>query len=131
MKLHFRKAIQLGFALCMYCSTAHSSEVMTWIPPYNIAESKRVLDTTFANIPVSEAISRVGLQFWNIDTSGNVILRNDGYAVAPTDSIVQDLSQWGKSKNVKILMTIYNNGTDIYGYKSFDWRLVRKSFKIF
>jgi hypothetical protein len=68
---------------------------------------------------VKSALSRVGLQFWNISSKGSVSLSNS------TTADVQWFVNWGKQNNIKILLTVVNYGLDEHNYNGFDWTLVR------
>jgi hypothetical protein len=109
--------------------SALSAEVTAWVPWYGIAGSKAVLQNTYGGIPVDQVVSRVGLQFWNITSVGKVeLLSLDSSAPAlVTDADVRWFVDWGATHNVKILLTVVNNGQKENGYASFDWRLVRSA----
>jgi len=97
---------------------------MTWVSPYYINQSKTVLETTYGGIPVKSILSRLGLQFWNISTKGSVNLLSNGNRQL-TDADVRWFASWGKQNNIKILLTVVNDGGPEYGHNGFDWRLVR------
>lgn len=102
-------------------TTQAQNDVITWVPTYALASSKKVLQSSFGDVAVKDALTQVGLQFWNIHTSGTVKLID----VNETD--VQWFTTWGKQSNIKILLTVVNFGTQEFGYNGFDWRLVRKA----
>lgn len=110
--------------LLIYCGyifhfPASAQEVMTWVSPYYINDSKTVLETSYGGIPVKSSLSRVGLQFWNISSKGSVSLLHS------TDVDVRWFANWGKQNNIKILLTVVNDGSIENGYRGFDWTLVR------
>ncbi len=115
-----RKAWQLIFMFGFwYSCNSSGQEVMTWVSSGFISESKTILADSFGGISVKSAISRVGLQFWNISSKGTVSLSNS----TPAD--VQWFGDWGKLNNVKILLTAINYGLAEHSYNGFDWTLVR------
>lgn len=115
-----KKLLQLfifsGYAFSCQVS---SQEIVTWVSPYYINDSKIVLEASFGGIPVKSTISRLGLQFWNISSEGSVSLLHS------TDADVQWFADWGKQNNIKILLTVVNDGSVENGYPGFDWTLVR------
>ena len=114
------KLIQLLiFIGYVFTRTVSAQEVMTWVSPYFINDSKTVLGKTYGGIPVKSALSRVGLQFWNISSQGSVSLLHS------TDADVRWFADWGKQNDVKILLTVVNDGSIEHGYQGFDWTLVR------
>jgi hypothetical protein len=109
----------LIFSGCVLTGTVSAQEVMTWVSPYFIRDSKTVLENTYGGIPVKSALSRVGLQFWNISSQGSVSLLHS------TDADVRWFAGWGKENGIKILLTVINDGYPEHGYPGFDWTLVR------
>lgn len=117
----FRILIIYGF---LFSGFASAHEVMTWVSPYFINDSKTVLATSFGGIPVRSTLSRVGLQFWNISSKGAVSLQSN-LNKQITDAEVNWWVNWGKQNSIKILLTVVNDGVTEYGNNGFDWRLVR------
>lgn len=116
------KLFQL-LVLCGYLFSVKTSayEVMTWVPPNYIKESKIVLESSYGGITVKSALSRVGLQFWNISSKSTLSLMNNA------DADVRWFADWGKKNNVKILLTVINWGSTEHNYNGFDWTLVRSA----
>jgi hypothetical protein len=116
MKKLFQLLIFCGYVFSLPVS---AQVVMTWVSPYYISDSKTVLETSYGGIPVKSTLSRVGLQFWNISSKGSVSLLHS------TDADVQWFADWGKQNDIKILLTVINDGSIENGYWGFDWTLVR------
>ena len=111
---------------CLFSGrTLAQNVVMTWVSPYYISDAKTVLENSYGGIPVKSALSRVGLQFWIIRSNGTVSLSIVNSQV--TDAEVHWFSNWGKQNNIKILLTVVNDGSIENGYQGFDWTLVRKA----
>ncbi len=106
---------------CMLPINVLAHEVMTWVPPNLIKESKMVLESSYGGIPVKSTLSRVGLQFWNLSSKATVSLLNN------TDADVKWFVNWGKQNSIEILLTVINYGTTEHNYNGFDWTLVRSA----
>lgn len=117
----FRLLIFFGY---LFSGEISAHEVMTWVSPYYINESKTVLEKSYGGIPVKSALSRIGLQFWNITTKSTVNLQSNINKQITVDE-VKWWASWGKQNNIKILLTVVNDGGPEYGNHGFDWRLVR------
>ena len=70
----FRLFIFFGY---LFSGEISAHEVMTWVSPYYINESKIVLEKSYGGIPVKSVLSRIGLQFWNITTKSTVNLQSN------------------------------------------------------
>jgi hypothetical protein len=111
----------LVLCVCLFSGEASAYEVMTWVSSSFVKESKIVLESSYGGVPVKGAISRVGLQFWNIGSKGTVSLSNS------SDADVWWFSDWGKKNNIEILLTVVNYGATEHNYNGFDWTLVRSA----
>jgi len=108
--------------LALIASTATANnEIMSWVPPYAIAEARVAADADFGLCDARDALTRLGLQFWTPNTDGTI-----GYAdhewYIPTDGDVAWWRSWCTTNDVECLLTIYNNTG------SWDWGLARAAF---
>jgi hypothetical protein len=111
---------------CLFSGrTMAQNVVMTWVSPYYVNDAKTVLENSYGDISVKSALTRVGLQFWNIRSDGTVDLMTADNQVS--DAGVHWFADWGKQNNIKILLTVVNDGTIETGYPGFDWTLVRQA----
>ncbi len=103
---------------------ANGPQVMGWVPAYGIEASLKALSATPA---IGQAMTRLGLQFWNpgVDGKGVVFAPVDatGRPVTPAD--VKKLQAWARGHNVQPLLTVYNNSQVI---NRWDWPLARRAF---
>jgi len=107
--------------LCLFSGQASAYDVMTWVSSSYIKESKIVLESSYGGISVKSALSRVGLQFWEISSKSTVSLTNS------TDADVRWFADWGKRNNIGILLTVVNYGLTEHNYNGFDWTLVKSA----
>lgn len=93
------------------------SQVITWVPPYHISESKQKLSAMFGNLTAADGLSRLALQFWVIN-GGSLNLSG----VSETD--VTWFHDWARQHGVQILLCVTNFvGTD------WNWGEAERTFK--
>lgn len=92
--------ILLGLVLLVQIATAR--QVMTWVPPYGISAAQTNLQTT----GMGDAITRIGLQFWNMSSSGAIAFHNDGGTASAQD--VAWFVNWANTNGVTPLLTVVN-----------------------
>ena len=114
MKSMNKAAIWL--TLSLFASSVSANEVMAWVPPYGIAPSKTTLGGTYGKYKAKDGLSHIGLQFWFPTSTGGVTF------AGPTASDVQWFTDWGKTNNVKVLLTIYN------ATNGWNWTLAVQAF---
>jgi hypothetical protein len=95
--------------------------VMTWVPPYAVAKCKARLNESHGGVGMKDALTHVGLQFWQPTKDGG--LKYAGRTNEVNDVIVTEMKKWGRTNGVRILLCIYN----ATGGK-WDWSLARAGF---
>jgi hypothetical protein len=122
-----RLAVPLALACSLGAAAAQAPsgpQVMAWVPPYGIAATLAALE---ANPAIGQALTRVGLQFWNPSADGT------GVVLAPVDATgkpvnaasVRTLQRWARAHGVQPLLTVYNNSQVL---NRWDWPLARRAF---
>lgn len=97
------------------------NEVMSWVPPYDLALSRRALQHTAGSITADQWLTRVGLQFWIPGSDGRLEYASRGDTV--NDAAVAWFRDWAQPRGVKVLLTVYNHdGT------KWDWDRARSAF---
>jgi hypothetical protein len=98
--------------------------VMGWVPAYGIAASMKALTAMPA---IGQAMTRLGLQFWNpsVDGRGLVFAPVDATGKPVTAASVRQLQHWARSHGVQPLLTVYNNSQVV---NRWDWPLARRAF---
>jgi hypothetical protein len=94
----------------------NANEVMSWVPPYGIANSKNIVNGTYGKYKAKDGLTHIGLQFWFPTSLGGVTF------AGPNASDVQWFADWGKANNVKILLTVYN------ATSGWNWNLAVQAF---
>jgi len=101
-----------------------SPPVMGWVPAYGIEAAAKALE---ANPQIGQAMTRIGLQFWNPGPDGRTVVLAPvdahGRPVSPAD--VLRMVQWARRNGVQPLLTVYNNSQVI---NRWDWPLARRAF---
>jgi Glycosyl hydrolases family 18 len=99
-------------------------QVMGWVPAYGIDASMKALAATPA---IGQAMTRIGLQFWNpsYDGKGVVLAPVDATGKPVTAAGVKQVTQWARSHGVQPLLTVYNNSQVI---NRWDWQWARRAF---
>ena len=99
-------------------------QVMGWVPAYGIDASTKALAATPA---IGQAMTRLGLQFWNpsADGKGVVFAPVDASGRPVTEADVRQLQHWARSHGVQPLLTVYNNSQVI---NRWDWQWARRAF---
>jgi len=103
---------------------ANGPQVMGWVPAYGIEASMKALSAAPA---IGQAMTRLGLQFWNpaVDGKGVVLAPVDATGRPVTAADVKRLQAWARSHGVQPLLTVYNNSQVI---NRWDWPLARRAF---
>ncbi len=101
-----------------------SPQVMGWVPAYGIDASTKAFAATPA---IGQAMTRLGLQFWNpsADGKGLVFAPVDATGRPVTAADVRQLQRWARSHGVQPLLTVYNNSQVI---NRWDWQWARRAF---
>jgi len=98
-------------------------ETVAWVPPYQLATSRRALVHRAGSVTADQWISRLGLQFWIVQPDGGLAYAERGEKLS--DAEVAHYRSWGKAKGVKVLLTVYNHDG-----KSWDWQRARSAFAL-
>jgi len=104
--------------------SAAGPQVMGWVPAYGIDASMKALNASPA---VGQAMTRIGLQFWNPSNDGRgvVLAPVDATGKPVTAASVKQVAQWARAHNVQPLLTVYNNSQVI---NRWDWQWARRAF---
>jgi hypothetical protein len=78
------------------------AHVITWVPPYHIAEAKQQLAASFDGAGMADGLSFLALQFWITDGAST---RLDQV----TEADVAWFHDWARQHGVKILLCVDNN----------------------
>jgi hypothetical protein len=108
-------------ALYLFAAGSAAREVMSWVPPYGIEESKAVLTARFGAASPSNSLTRLGLQFWLPAPGGGLVTATNFSAV--TASNIAWFADWGDAHGVETLLCVYNNPTGTW-----DWALAKQAF---
>ncbi len=93
------------------------AQVITWVPPYRVNESKQMLEAQFGSLTAADGISQLALQFWITD-GGSLKLE----AVSEAD--ITWFHDWAREHGVQILLCVHNHvGGD------WNWPEAQRSFK--
>lgn len=95
--------------------------VMTWVPPYAVAQCKAQLAASFDGVGMKDGLTHLGLQFWQPTKDGG--LKFAGRSNDVNDVVIKGLRDWGQSNGVRVLLCVYN----AVGGK-WDWSLARAGF---
>ncbi|MBV2209218.1 MAG: hypothetical protein KUL77_06610 [Thermomonas sp.] len=105
--------------------TPHAPQVMGWVPAYGVEASMEALN---ANPKIGQALTRIGLQFWNPSADGRSLVLapagKDGSALSP-DAIAR-VRDWAHARGIKVLLTVYNNSETTLVW---DWPLALRAFR--
>ncbi len=128
---HARRARPLALAAALAAAAVHAQpggaagpQVMGWVPAYGIDASLKALAATPA---IGQAMTRLGLQFWNPSADGRhlVLAPVDATGKPVTAANVRQLTQWARSHGVQPLLTVYNNSQVV---NRWDWKWARRAF---
>ena len=92
------------------------AHVVTWVPPYHVAESKQQLAASFGGTGMADGLSFLALQFWITDGAST---RHDQV----TEADITWFHDWARQHGVKLLLCVDNNTGD------WDWPAGVRSFK--
>lgn len=107
--------------LWLVAADLHAREVMSWVPPYAIDECKTTLQSDYGDFSPSDALTRLGLQFWIPTVNGGAVKTTEYREIL--DSDIAWFRNWGSDNGVEILLCIYNN---VDG--SWNWNLALSAF---
>ncbi len=97
---------------------------MTWVAPYAVAASKARLDESFEGVGMKDALTDLGLQFWEPLPDGSGLRRVER-GDDTSDAAVIGLRDWGRAHGVRVLLCVYNyNATT----EKWDWPWARAAF---
>jgi len=104
--------------------SANGPQVMGWVPAYGIDASMKAMLATPA---IGQAMTRIGLQFWNpsADGRGVVLAPVDATGKPVTSASIRQLVRWARGHGVQPLLTVYNNSQVI---NRWDWPWARRAF---
>jgi hypothetical protein len=120
-------AVAAAFGTCTALAqplNGPGAQVMGWVPAYGVEAATRMLE---GNPAIGQAMTRVGLQFWNPGPDGrNVVLAPvDAHGKPVGAADITRLVQWARRNGVQPLLTVYNNSQVI---NRWDWPLARRAF---
>ena len=103
---------------------AAGPQVMGWVPAYGIDAAMKALAATPA---IGQAMTRIGLQFWNpsVDGKGVVLAPVDATGKPVNAASIKQLTHWAHSHGVQPLLTVYNNSQVV---NRWDWQWARRAF---
>jgi hypothetical protein len=113
-------SIQLILLSLLVKGEASQRKVVTWIPPYAIKESQKMLMNTFDGAKSKSSITHLCLQFWEPTALGG-IKKVDKYGMID-DQIINELRLWCQKHEIKLIFCVYN------GVSNWNWALAQKSF---
>ncbi len=98
--------------------------VISWVPPYGVEASLQAIESS----PLIGAnLTHLGLQLWNPSADGRGLVfapkSKAGDLVTP-DELLR-LRDWARARNVKVLLTVYNNSQALGRW---DWALAKRAF---
>ncbi len=96
--------------------------VMTWVPPYAMADSKSRLNESFDGPGMKDGITHLGLQFWNPTPEGSLKYVTRFGKV--DDSEVAEFQEWGRENGVRVMLCVYNANSS-----GWDWDLAKSAFE--
>ncbi|MDF3035690.1 MAG: hypothetical protein K0S28_964 [Paucimonas sp.] len=103
----------------------NNPQVIGWVPPYGLEASAFAIHS---NRKIGKNLTRLGLQLWNPTADGKGVtfapMDANGTLVAP-ESVIR-FRDWARARNIKVLLTVYNN-SQVLG--KWDWDLARRGFK--
>lgn len=99
-----------------------TAEVMSWVPPYNLARSREALEHRAGNVATHEWLTRIGLQFWGPTRDGGV--RFVTHEEPLDDSVVKWFQSWAHERGIKVLLTVYNHDGETW-----NWDTARSAFR--
>lgn len=101
---------------------ANVNEIMTWVPSYALTQSRAMATANFGTCSPKDVITRVGLQFWQVQSNGSIIY-DPLYNPGPDDAEVAWWRNWCTDNGVQCMMTPYNHdGTD------WNWAMAKSAF---
>ena len=92
------------------------AHVITWVPPYHVAESKQQLAASFDGVGMADGLSYLALQFWVTDGPATRLDK-------VTEADVTWFHDWARQHGVKILFCVDNNTGD------WNWPEAVRAFK--
>jgi hypothetical protein len=108
-------------AAALAAVTAYAGPVISWVPPYSVAECKAKVTRDFGGgIGMKDGLTYLALQWWVVD-GGNI--KQWGNVAGPDfDNDVRYFRDWGKANGVKITLCVVNHVGD------WNWPEARRSF---
>jgi hypothetical protein len=94
---------------------------MTWVASYAVGRSKARLSESFGEVGMKNALTHLGLQFWQPTKDGGIA--RAGRTNDTGDAAIGELRDWGHTNGVRVLLCIFN----AVGGK-WDWSLARAGF---
>jgi len=95
---------------------ALGANVITWVPPYLVQESRQQLSATFAGAGMADGLSFLALQFWLTDGPATRLDR-------VSEGDITWFRDWARQHGVKILLCVHNNTGD------WNWPEALRSFR--
>ena len=126
MMQSFRVCVFSLLFACGLSAQAFASVNISWVPPYGLSESKKVLDSTWTydgkGWGVKDGLTYLNLQWWQPTTDGD--LDPEGYA---TTENIQWFVDWGRRNGVKIQFCLYNPPLEDGGH--WNWAAAQGAFR--
>ena len=121
------RCLTVGVVLSAHVYTVAAQvvpQVMAWVPAYGMATSMEAIES---NSKLGEGLTRLGLQLWNPSPDGRSVVfaptNKRGELVRSSD--VVRFRNWAKARNIKVLLTVYNNSQVM---EKWDWGLAKRAF---
>jgi len=96
--------------------------VMTWVPPYAVADCEKRLNESFDGVGLKDGITHLSLQFWNPTKNGGLqFVTRFGLKGEAT---VPKFRKWGTKHGVRVMLCVYNAKSS-----GWDWNLARFAFE--
>lgn len=108
-------------AATVLASTAMAGQVITWVAPYRVNQSKTMLQKDFGGVGMKDGLTYLALQMWI--TAGPDIVQDGNVAGPNFDNTVKWFVDWGKASNVRVVLCVTNY---VGGW---NWNEARRSFR--
>jgi len=108
-----------GLLFVVLSSFATAGNVISWVAPYFISQTKSNLNQDFGGVGMKDGLSHLALQFW-VPYGPQARLATKHGNITPTD--IKFFTDWGDQHGVKTLLCVYN------GENGWDWNLAINSF---
>ncbi|MDB5049645.1 MAG: hypothetical protein JWO30_2716 [Fibrobacteres bacterium] len=107
-------------AVFLAASLASAGQVISWVAPYKVDQSKAMLQKDFGGVGMKDGLTWLALQFWV--TNGPNVVQDGNVAGAGFDDKVKWFRDWGHANGIKVTLCV----TDFVG--DWNWPEARRSF---